>query len=70
MKAEKLILTFDDSHTEELLNVLSSMRFVFIERKEDILDKFIGRAPKNVPLNDEDIMAEIKAYRKEHEDCY
>lgn len=66
MATEKLILTFDNCHAEELLKTLNSMRFVFIERKEDILNKFIRHAPTSVPLSDDDIMAEIQAYRETH----
>ncbi len=63
MTVEKLILTFDNSFKEELLKTLNTMRFVAIERKEDILEKFIRHAPENVPLNDDDIMDEINSYR-------
>lgn len=70
MKAEKVLLTFENSHKEEVLNVLRSMRFILIEQKDDILDKFLRHAPQNVPLTDEDIIAEITAYRNSNENCY
>ncbi len=70
MKAEKVLLTFENSHKEEVLKVLRSMRFILVEHKDDILDKFLRHAPQNVPLTDEDIIAEITAYRNSNENCY
>ena len=70
MAAEKLILTFDNSYKEELLKTLSTMRFIVIERKEDILEKFICHAPQNVHLNDDDIMDEIKSVVIQNDGCF
>jgi len=64
MKLEKLILTFDQNRKDELLKVLQSINFIHIENEREVLDKFIRNAPQEVPLEDEDILAELEIVRK------
>ena len=63
---EKIVLTLNtqDSVKKRLfLQMLRLFDFVQVETNTTFIKRFIKNAPKNVPLNDEDILEELPNLR-------
>ena len=64
----RIILSVDKSKEHAFLEMLKLFDFVKVENTQDILERFIHNAPENVPLSEEDIIAEVMeeryAYKK------
>lgn len=60
---ERIILTVDKSKKKALIAMLKLFDFVQDETPENLLKRFIQRAPKNVPLTEEDILNEMMEHR-------
>lgn len=60
---ERIILTVDKSKKKALIAMLKMFDFVKVETPEEVLKRFIKRAPKNVPLTEEDILREVMGNR-------
>ncbi len=61
--SERIILTVDKNKKKALLAMLKLFDFVQVETPEDVLKRFIQRAPKNVPLTEVDILNEVMENR-------
>ncbi len=60
---EKIILELPISKMAAFLEILKQYEFVKVKDRREILEKFIQNAPKNVPLTDDDIVAEVMEHR-------
>jgi hypothetical protein len=61
--SERIILTVDKNKKKALIAMLKLFDFVQVETPEDVLKRFIQRAPKNVPLTEVDILNEVMEHR-------
>ena len=61
--SERIILTVDKSKMKAFVAMLKLFDFVRVETPEDVLDRFIQQAPKNVPLTEQDILNEVMEHR-------
>jgi len=61
--SERIILTVDKSKKKAFVAMLKLFDFVRVETPEDVLERFIQGAPKNVPLTEEDILNEVMEHR-------
>ena len=61
--SERIILTVDKSRKKAFVAMLKLFDFVRVETPEDVLDRFIQRAPKNAPLTEENILNEVMEHR-------
>lgn len=61
--SERIILTVDKSKKKALIAMLKLFDFVQVETPEDVLKRFIQRAPKSVPLTEEDILKAVMQHR-------
>ncbi len=59
----RIILSVDKNKEKAFLEMLKLLDFVKVESKEELLNRFIQNAPQNVPLTEEDIVAEVTAHR-------
>ena len=59
----RIILSVDKKKEKAFLEMLKLFDFVKIESKEELLHRLILNAPQNVPLTEEDIVAEVMAHR-------
>ncbi len=61
--SERIILTVDKNKKKALIAMLKLFDFVQVETPEDVLKRFIQRAPKSVPLTEVDILNEVMEHR-------
>ncbi len=61
--SERIILTVDKNKKKALIAMFKLFDFVQVETPEDVLKRFIQRAPKNVPLTEVDILNEVMEHR-------
>jgi len=59
----QIILSVDKAKEKAFLEMLKLFDFVKVLSKEELLRHFVQNAPKNVPLTEEDIVAEVMAHR-------
>lgn len=59
----RIILSVDKNKEKAFLEMLKLLDFVKVESKEELLRRFIQNAPQDVPLTEEDIVAEVTAHR-------
>jgi hypothetical protein len=61
--SERIILSVDKSKKKAFFAMLKLFDFVKIETPDDVLTRFIERAPKNVPMTEAEILDEVMAHR-------
>jgi archaellum component FlaC len=61
---EKLIIDIPNKTDVKFLSEIISRLGFKVERVTDKLNRFVEKAPKNVPISDAEIIAEIKEVRK------
>ena len=61
---ERVMLRVDPAKKAAFLEMLKLFDFVEVETLDAQVSRYVENAPKNVPLTDDDIMAEVKAVRK------
>lgn len=59
----QIILSVDKKKEKAFLEMLKLFDFVKVLSKEELLRHFVKNAPKNVPLTEEDVVAEVMAHR-------
>ena len=59
----QIILSVDKKKEKAFLEMLKLFDFVKVLSKEELLRHFAQNAPKNVPLTEEDVVAEVMAHR-------
>ncbi len=59
----RIILSVDKSKEQAFLEMLKLFDFVKIETTQDVLERYIQNAPFDVPLSEEEIMAEVMEER-------
>jgi hypothetical protein len=62
--SERVMLRIDPAKKAAFLEMLKLFDFVEVETLNTQLNRYIENAPQNVPLTDEDIVAEVKASQK------
>ncbi len=61
---EVLTILVNPAKKAALLQMLAAFEIGEVETKEQILERYIGNSPKNVPLTEEDIMQEVYQVRQ------
>ncbi|WP_019991399.1 hypothetical protein [Rudanella lutea] len=61
---DRITLRIDPSRKSEFLRMLKLFDFVEVEPLEKQVKQYVKDAPKEVPLTDEDIQAEINVVRR------
>ena len=64
MNTVNLNLKIEKSKYKEFIRLLNLFDFVKVEYKEEIINKYIKKAPSKIPLSDNDIQKEIDIIRK------
>ncbi|MBK7937568.1 MAG: hypothetical protein IPJ82_10945 [Lewinellaceae bacterium] len=59
----RIILSVDKKKEKAFLEMLKLFDFVKVESKEELLHRFIGNAPQNVPLTEADVVNEVMEHR-------
>jgi len=59
----RIILSVDKSKEQAFLEMLKLFDFVKIETTQDVLERYIQNAPFDVPLSEEEIIAEVMEER-------
>ncbi len=60
---ERVTVIVKRSRKKQLLEILKHLDFVEVESKNDLIRQIIKNAPKRVPINEKEIMQEVKAVR-------
>lgn len=61
---ERVMLRVDPAKKAAFLEMLKLFDFVEVETLDAQVKRYVENAPQQVPLTDDDIMAEVKAVRK------